>query len=134
MSISMEPAIPLANNVLGTPLRACSMNPMTGFFRNGCCDTSSEDTGEHTVCILTTKDFLVFSQSVGNDLSTPRPEFDFPGLQAGDKWCLCLDRWIESEREGVAPQIFLEATHESVLEKVPLALLKKYDVLFDHGE
>ena len=129
MSISIDPLPPLANNVLGTALRVCSMDPVTGFFRTGCCDTSDDDLGQHTVCILTTSDFLDFSKSVGNDLSTPRPEFEFLGLTPGDKWCLCLERGIEAEEEGFAPQVFLEATHESVLSLVSLDVLKSYDAL-----
>jgi uncharacterized protein (DUF2237 family) len=100
-----------ARNVLGEPLGSCSMDPVTGFFRNGCCETGPEDVGMHTVCAVMTAEFLEFSELVGNDLSTPRPEFGFPGLQPGDRWCLCAPRWKEALDAGVAPPVVLEATH-----------------------
>jgi uncharacterized protein (DUF2237 family) len=117
-----------AKNVLGEELQTCSTRPMTGFFRNGCCETSHEDTGMHTVCAVMTADFLAFSKSVGNDLSTPRPEFGFAGLKPGDRWCLCAPRWKEALDAGAAPQLVLEATHEETLAIVPLGVLKDYAV------
>ena len=104
-----------AQNVLGGPLEPCGTTPVTGFFRNGCCDTSSEDTGMHTVCAVMTDAFLVYSRLSGNDLSTPRPELGFPGLRAGDRWCLCVGRWREALAAGVAPPVVLRATHEETL-------------------
>ncbi|HEY2048462.1 MAG TPA: DUF2237 domain-containing protein [Caulobacteraceae bacterium] len=115
-----------ARNVLGGPLSACSMDPVTGFFRNGCCETGPEDVGMHTVCAVMTAEFLEFSQLVGNDLSTPRPELGFPGLRPGDRWCLCAPRWKEALDAGVAPPIVLEATHEEVLAITPLGILKDH--------
>lgn len=106
----------MANNVLGGELQPCSLDPLTGFYRNGCCDTGAEDTGVHTVCAQMTDEFLEFSASVGNDLSTPRPEFGFAGLHAGDRWCLCAARWTEALQAGAAPQVVLEATHAATLE------------------
>lgn len=104
------------------------MDPVTGFFRNGKCDTTGEDTGMHTVCVLMTEEFLEFSKEAGNDLSTPRPEFDFPGLKPGDRWCLCLPRWIEAYNNDMAPQIVIEATHASVLEFVDLETLRAFAI------
>lgn len=115
-----------ARNVLGGDLAPCSTSPLTGFYRNGCCETGSDDTGQHTVCAVMTEAFLKFSQSVGNDLSTPRPEFDFSGLRAGDRWCLCAPRWKEALNAGAAPLIVLEATHEEVLAIAPLGVLKDH--------
>ncbi|HEY5621094.1 MAG TPA: DUF2237 domain-containing protein [Pontiella sp.] len=114
----------MAKNVLGGELMTCSMDPVTGFFRNGKCDTRADDAGMHTVCALMTDEFLQFSREHGNDLSTPVPEFGFPGLKAGDYWCLCLSRWIQAYQVGMAPQIRLEATHASVLEFVELGHLQ----------
>ena len=116
----------MARNVLGGELIACSLDPMTGFFRTGTCDTCAEDSGMHTVCAQMTAEFLRFSQSVGNDLSTPHLEFNFPGLNPGDFWCLCLPRWIEAEKAGVAPKIKLEATHASALEFLVRDVLERY--------
>jgi len=116
----------MAKNVLGGELMTCSLDPVTGFFRNGKCDTRVEDEGMHTVCVLMTDEFLRFSREHGNDLSTPVPEFGFPGLKAGDYWCLCLSRWIQAYHAGMAPQIRLEATHASVLEFVELERLQEY--------
>ena len=99
------------NNVLGYPLKPCSMDPLTGFYRNGCCETGIEDHGLHTVCVKMTKEFLEFSKSVGNDLSTPRPEFDFKGLKAGDFWCLCATRWQQAFEVGKAPLVKLSSTN-----------------------
>lgn len=113
-------------NVLGGPLLTCSDQPKTGFFRDGCCNTSEEDLGSHTVCVVLTADFLEFSKSRGNDLSTPRPEFGFPGLQPGQRWCLCAARWLEAYRACKAPHVSLNASNQSALEIVPLELLKQY--------
>jgi uncharacterized protein len=113
-------------NVFGEPLEVCSLSPRTGFYRTGCCHTGPEDFGVHTVCVETTAEFLAFSKSRGNDLSTPQPEFDFPGLQPGDRWCLCAARWQEALEAGAAPKVVLAATHERTLEVVDLADLKKY--------
>ena len=118
----------MARNVLGTRLEDCSTRPMTGFFRNGCCDTSPEDVGSHTVCIVATDEFLKFSKARGNDLSTPVPQWGFAGLKPGDRWCLCAPRWQEAFAAGHAPQVVLRATHEEALEFCTLADLKKYAV------
>ena len=115
-----------ARNVLGGELASCSTSPMTGFYRNGCCETGPHDTGMHTVCAVMTAEFLEFSKAAGNDLSTPRPEFAFPGLKPGDRWCLCAPRWKEALDAGMAPQLVLEACHEETLAIVPLGVLKDY--------
>ncbi|MEP6967545.1 MAG: DUF2237 domain-containing protein [Pseudomonadota bacterium] len=115
-----------ARNVLGGELVACSTAPVTGFYRNGCCETGPDDTGMHTVCAVMTAEFLRFSMSAGNDLSTPRPEFDFPGLRPGDRWCLCAPRWKEALDAGVAPPVVLAATHEEMLAIAPLGVLKDH--------
>jgi len=115
-----------ALNVLGTPLKQCCSAPMTGFERDGFCHTGPYDRGRHVVCAQMTEAFLNFTSSCGNDLSTPRPEYGFPGLKPGDGWCLCATRWAEAEEEGVAPPVDLEATHESALQIIPLELLKRY--------
>jgi len=115
-----------ARNVLGTDLKTCSTDPMTGWYRDGCCNTGPGDTGLHTVCAKVTDDFLVFSKAAGNDLSTPHPEYDFPGLKHGDQWCLCVTRWVEAYEAGVAPMVDLEATHISALEFIDLDVLKKF--------
>jgi uncharacterized protein (DUF2237 family) len=117
-----------AKNVMGGELKPCSMDPVTGFFRNGCCETSHEDFGLHTVCAVMTAEFLAFSKQAGNDLSTPRPEIGFAGLRPGDRWCLCAPRWKEALDAGAAPQVVLEATHEETLAIVPLGVLKDYAV------
>jgi uncharacterized protein len=114
----------MAKNVLGTTLQVCSLDPITGFTRTGCCETGSQDTGSHTVCAQVTEEFLIFSAQQGNDLSTPRPEYGFEGLQPGDRWCLCASRWHEAAEAGFAPPVVLEASHEKCLEKVSLADLK----------
>ncbi len=119
---------PEARNVLGGELTPCSNRPLTGFFRNGCCETSAEDVGMHTVCAVMTAEFLEFSASVGNDLSTPQPDYHFPGLKPGDRWCLCAPRWKEALDAGVAPPVVLEATHEETLAITPLGVLKDYAV------
>lgn len=115
-------------NVLGGPLEECSTRPMTGFFRNGCCDTGPEDRGRHTVCAVMTDEFLALSKYLGNDLSTPRPEYGFAGLNAGDRWCLCAARFLQAYDEGAAPQVRLEATHLRTLDIVPLAALREHAV------
>jgi hypothetical protein len=117
-----------SRNVLGEPLKGCSDRPLTGFFRDGCCNTSHEDVGSHTVCAIMTADFLVFSKRAGNDLSTPMPEYGFPGLKPGDRWCLCAPRWQEAFAAGMAPKVVLAATHEGALEFCALADLKKFAV------
>ncbi|MCF7848599.1 MAG: DUF2237 domain-containing protein [Kiritimatiellales bacterium] len=118
----------MAKNILGGELMVCAADPVTGFYRNGKCDTCGEDAGMHTVCALMTEEFLEFSRKRGNDLSTPVPEHGFPGLQPGDYWCLCLTRWIEAYQAGMAPQVKLEATHASVVEFIDLEMLKAYAV------
>lgn len=115
-------------NVNGGPLSPCSLDPLTGFFRDGACNTCSEDGGSHTVCAVMTDEFLAFSKYVGNDLSTPRPEYRFPGLKAGDQWCLCAGRFMQAHEEGCAPNVKLEATHKRSLEVVPLDVLEKYAI------
>ena len=115
-----------ARNVLGSELIPCSQDPVTGFFRNGCCETGPEDLGLHTVCAVMTKEFLAYSKAAGNDLSTPIPEYGFPGLKPGDRWCLCAPRWKEALDAGMAPQLVLESTHEETLAIVPLGVLKDY--------
>jgi uncharacterized protein (DUF2237 family) len=113
-----------SRNVLGGALESCSERPLTGFFRNGCCDTSPADVGSHTVCAVMTAEFLAFSKAAGNDLSTPRPEFGFAGLQPGDRWCLCAPRWQEALEAGRAPRVALRATHEGALRYCELDDLK----------
>ncbi len=115
-----------AINVLGQKLELCSNDPVTGFFRDGHCNTCAEDRGSHTVCVLMTAEFLAFSKYVGNDLSTPHPEFGFPGLQPGDQWCLCAARFLQAHDEGCAPKVRLTATHERALEIVPLRILRQH--------
>ena len=111
-------------NVLGRPLVPCGTEPMTGYFRDGCCRTDASDRGLHVVCAVMNDEFLAFSRRRGNDLSTPRPEFDFPGLRAGDRWCLCANRWLEAWLEGVAPRVVLESTHLNALGVVTLEQLR----------
>jgi uncharacterized protein len=115
-----------SRNVLGGPLKPCSHAPLTGFFRNGRCDTCSDDVGCHTVCVEVTTEFLEFSRALGNDLSTPRPEFGFSGLKSGDRWCVCAARWLQCLEGGVAAPVALSATHERTLELVPLAVLQQH--------
>lgn len=120
-------------NVLGTPLSCCCSDVGgssigTGFYRNGFCATGDMDQGRHTACILATKEFLAFSKSVGNDLSTPMPEYNFPGLNDGDIWCLCAQRWAQAYNAGKAPQLFLQATHEKTLDFIPLDILRLYAI------
>jgi uncharacterized protein (DUF2237 family) len=110
-------------NVVGGVLLPCSSDPLTGFFRDGCCATGPEDVGSHTVCAVMTEEFLAFSRLAGNDLSTPRPEWGFPGLRPGDRWCVCASRWLEAHRAGCAPPVVLGATHARALEVVPIDTL-----------
>ncbi len=116
----------VADNVLGQPLKPCCHNPKTGFFRDGFCHTDDRDVGVHTVCAVMTEEFLQFSRDQGNDLTTPHPEFGFPGLKPGDKWCLCAARWQEAHQAGVAPPLDLEACHRRTLEWIELETLKRY--------
>ncbi|HEY2228888.1 MAG TPA: DUF2237 domain-containing protein [Xanthobacteraceae bacterium] len=118
----------VSRNVLGGRLELCSIGPMTGFFRDGCCDTGREDIGSHTVCVVMTAAFLAFSKSRGNDLSTPMLEFGFGGLKAGDHWCLCAPRWREALERGQAPRVVLRATHEGALDHCSLTDLKRFAV------
>ncbi|SDL34341.1 DUF2237 family protein [Paracoccus chinensis] len=120
----MEPSL----NVLGEPLQPCSTRPLTGFYRNGCCDTGPEDRGSHTVCVIATEEFLAFSKYLGNDLSTPRPEYGFAGLKAGDRWCVCAGRFLQAAQEFAAPQVVLASTHLRATEIVPLELLRAHAV------
>jgi uncharacterized protein len=122
-------------NVLGEPLEPCGTDPVTGFYRDGCCSTGPEDLGSHTVCAVVTADFLAQQVSVGNDLSTPRPEWQFPGLQPGDRWCVVASRWLQAAQDGVAAPVVLAATHERALDIVPLDLLQQHavDVPADPG-
>jgi uncharacterized protein (DUF2237 family) len=115
-----------ASNVLGEPLQPCSFDPPTGFYRDGCCHTGPGDHGLHTVCAVMTAEFLRFSREAGNDLSTPVPEYEFPGLKPGDHWCLCVTRWVEAFEAGCAPQVVLAATHVSALEYIELADLRAH--------
>jgi hypothetical protein len=114
-------------NALGTDLEPCNTDPETGYLRDGCCRHVESDRGRHEICAVVTEEFLEFSRARGNDLITPRPRLDFPGLDPGDRWCLCLGRWIEAEQDGVAPPVVLEATHEAVLEEVPFSTLLEYE-------
>jgi len=113
-------------NVFGEPLQLCSEEPLTGFFRDGCCNTSDADFGQHTVCVEVSKEFLEYSRFRGNDLSTPIAEFGFPGLNPGDRWCLCAQRWLEAHEHNMAPKIFLASTHQRAVEVIPLDILKRY--------
>jgi uncharacterized protein (DUF2237 family) len=115
-----------ARNVLGGPLEPCSFEPNTGFFRDGHCHTCAQDHGSHTVCAVMTAEFLAFSKSRANDLTTPMPQYDFPGLKPGDHWCLCAGRWLEAHEAGKAPKVNLEATNEAALAIVPLDALKEH--------
>ncbi|MDG2095500.1 MAG: DUF2237 domain-containing protein [Phycisphaerales bacterium] len=115
-------------SVLGEDLIPCSMDPLTGFYRSGCCDTGPDDQGSHTVCVVLTEEFLTFSRTAGNDLSTPMPEWGFPGLKPGDRWCLCAARWQEALQAGVAPSVLLEATNAASLEYVDLDDLRAHSI------
>lgn len=120
----MEPSL----NVLGTDLQPCSMQPLTGYYRNGCCDTGPGDAGSHTVCVIVTAEFLAMSKYLGNDLSTPRPEYRFDGLKPGDRWCLCAARFLQAAHEYAAPTVVLESTHVRALDIIPLELLQAHAV------
>lgn len=120
----MEPSL----NVFDEPLQLCSQEPITGYFRDGCCNTGNTDVGSHTVCVQVTREFLEFSRFRGNDLSTPRPELGFVGLSPGDRWCLCAARWLEAYEKGMAPRIFLTCTHKRALDIIPLEIMQKYAV------
>ncbi|MFZ8952640.1 MAG: DUF2237 family protein [Gammaproteobacteria bacterium] len=113
-------------NVFGEALIPCSTDPMTGFFRDGCCNTSDQDFGSHTVCVVLTDDFLEFSKSKGNDLSTPMPAYGFPGLKGGERWCLCARRWLEAYQAGKAPKVILRATHQRALEVIEMDVLRAF--------
>jgi len=117
-----------SRNVLGGDLEPCSLDPVTGFFRDGCCETGPTDKGRHIICAVMTDDFLSFSKSQGNDLTTPLAIYNFPGLKAGDQWCLCLERWKEAYKVGKAPNVVLQATHEIALERVSLDVLETFAV------
>lgn len=116
----------METNVFGEPLQPCSLSPKTGYYRDGSCHTGPEDRGIHTVCAIMTEEFLKFSKEMGNDLSTVRHHLGFPGLKPGDRWCICLDRWIEAYHAGKAPKVVLEATHEKTLSEIPLEELIKF--------
>lgn len=120
--MNMDPSL----NVMGEALESCSMDPVTGFFRNGCCDTGPMDQGSHTVCAVMTAEFLALSKYLGNDLSTPRPEYGFAGLKPGDRWCLCAGRFLQAHEEGAAPRVNMSATHQKALEIVPMEVLQQY--------
>ena len=121
---NMEPSL----NVFGEKLEPCNEDPVTGFFRDDCCNTSSDDFGSHTICIEVTGDFLEYSRFKGNDLSTPLPEFGFPGLRPGDQWCLCAARWLEAQKQDMAPRVYLRKTHIKALDIAPMELLRQYAV------
>ena len=116
-------------NVLGQPLESCGQDPVTGFYRDGCCNTGSDDLGLHTVCCVVNEQFLETSARLGNDLTTPLPQYGFPGLKPGDRWCVCAARWLEAQRAGAGCPVVLEATHEATLEIVPFELLLQYAVI-----
>ena len=118
----------MARNVLGGALESCGQDPLTGFYRDGCCNTAPEDLGSHTICAVVSEEFLSFQREIGNDLSTPRPEFEFPGLQAGDRWCVTARNWLLAHEAGVASFVVLAATHEQALQIVPLDVLERYAV------
>lgn len=130
-----EPTASDQRNVLGGPLEVCGTEPVTGFYRDGCCSPGPEDVGSHTVCAVVTAEFLEHQRSVGNDLTTPLPEWRFPGLQPGDRWCVVAVRWLQAYQEGVAPPVVLAATHERAVDVVPLRLLREHavDVPADPG-
>ncbi len=113
-------------NVLGGPLQSCSLDPVTGFYRNGCCDTSDMDQGSHTICAIMTAEFLAFSKYVGNDLSTPRPEYGFQGLKEGDQWCLCASRFLQAHEDHAAPRVRIQSTHMRALDIVPLEVMMEH--------
>ena len=115
-------------NVFDEPLQLCNEDPVTGFYRDGCCNTSDDDLGSHTVCVQLSAEFLEFSKAQGNDLSTPRPEYGFDGLKPGDRWCLCAPRWAEAYNHDAAPRVYLRRTHKRALDYVPLSVLRTYAV------
>ena len=123
----------IQKNVYGDLLQSCSFSPMTGYFRNGCCDTDSSDRGLHTVCVIVTEEFLAFSKAAGNDLSTPQPKYGFPGLQSGDSWCLCAMRWVEAFQAGKAPPVRLDSTNIETLKVVPLEWLEQKSAVHGSG-
>lgn len=130
---------PQSINVLGAPMKCCCENVRnsgigTGFYRNGYCSTGTEDLGKHTVCIQATAEFLEYSKKIGNDLSTPVPQYMFPGLKAGDLWCLCAQRWVQAYQAGMAPKLFLQSTHEKTLSYVPLEILRNYAIDMDESD
>ena len=124
--MGIEVVMDASINVLGSDLKPCSHKPLTGFYRDACCNTGPEDLGSHTVCIEASQEFLEYSRFRGNDLSTPHPQFGFPGVQPGQRWCLCASRWLEAYEQGMAPRVFLLSTHQRALEIVPLEALKKH--------
>ena len=124
MAIELDESL----NVFGESLLPCSEAPITGFFRDGCCNTNDDDIGSHTVCIEVTTAFLEYSRFKGNDLSTPVPEFGFPGLKQGDRWCLCAQRWLEAHHQNMAPRVHLMRTHQKALEIIPIELLKEFAI------
>ena len=124
MAIELDESL----NVFGESLLPCSEEPITGFFRDGCCNTNDDDIGSHTVCIEITTAFLEYSRFKGNDLSTPVPEFGFPGLKQGDRWCLCAQRWLEAHHQNMAPRVHLMRTHQKALEIIPIELLKEFAI------
>lgn len=126
-----EPVKVESKNVLGQPIQVCGCDPMTGFYRDGCCDTGPDDMGVHTVCCIVTDEFLQTSRALGNDLITPAPHFGFPGLKAGDRWCVCASRWLQVFQAGAACPVVLEATHEATLRIVPFDLLLQHAVIPD---
>ena len=126
--VTFQRNMSLAKNVFGEDLAVCSADPMTGFFRTGKCETCGDDHGMHTVCAVMTTEFLQFSKRAGNDLSTPVPEYRFPGLKAGDRWCLCLPRWLEALDAGMAPKLALRSTHISAIEHISMEILLEYAV------
>jgi uncharacterized protein (DUF2237 family) len=128
MAMSDAP-LPTQKNVLGQPLEVCGVDPVTGFFRDGCCNTAPQDRGMHTVCCIVTEEFLETSARLGNDLITPMPQYGFPGLKPGDRWCVCAGRWMDVYRAGAACQVVLEATHEATLEVIPFEVLLQFAVI-----
>lgn len=124
LTVTMDESV----NVFDEPLETCSDNPKTGFFRDGCCNTNTQDMGSHTVCVSLTQEFLEFSRRRGNDLMTPVPAYGFPGLKDGQRWCLCASRWLEAEQAGAAPRVYLRRTHRRALETVPMEVLRRYAI------
>ncbi len=128
---SIEPVKAESRNVLGQPMQTCGCDPMTGFYRDGCCDTGPDDLGVHTVCCIVSDEFLAVSKHLGNDLMTPMPQYGFPGLKAGDRWCVCAARWLQVFHAGAACPVVLEATHENTLRIVPFEVLLEHAVIPD---